>query len=225
MTRKTTEVLSREFLELEEQSRRNPIGGSRLFKLLLAGDLNAGKSSVRSNLARFLGMKDFYVGDVFREMARNRGQTLNDFYSSLDPETEKSIDRKWILEKLLLNRRILIEGRIAPFVETVAAQLGITLPSWEKAIRIKLCLTVDEGVGAQRALQRPENAGKTLKQIIEESRVRMNNERKHYLDLYGIIDHTDRTLFDIVIDTTRITQQEVLQEAYYMISELVKKNE
>lgn len=193
-------------------------------RILLSGAPNAGTSTLRTKLASFLGFKEFYVGDVFREMAREKGLSIGAFYASVDTETEMAIDRKWITEQLLKHPWIVMEGRMAPWVERVASVLGLTLQDWKHAQNIKLLLTVDSREGGLRALKRTENEGKTLTQVTQETEKRLEAERTHYESLYDTPNYLDESHFDIIIDTSCKTPDEVFKEARAEIWDYIRKH-
>ena len=56
-----------------------------------------------------------------------------------------------------------------------------------------------------------------MDEIRHQSEVRLVEEREHYKRLYDIDDHFDPTAFDVIIDTTDLDQDQVLQK---MLDEL-----
>lgn len=166
----------------------------------VSGYPGAGKTSLCSRLAKELGYTYFYTGGLFREMAREQGVSIEDFYRQIatDSALERSVDSQ--SEKLMeQNDNIIVEGRMAPFQRSAFPVINILL-------------TVSSKEGARRQSLRSENAGKDVLEIERLTVERMANERKHYSELYGIADHFDASKFTIVIDTTDKTQEETLRE-------------
>ncbi|GEM_PF-5376428 len=206
----------------------DPEGKSVKIKIWLSGNTNSGKSTLRRNLAELLGFNDFYVGDVFREKARIKGLSISQFYAEIGPEEEMAIDREWIA--LMLEKpRIIIEGRMAPWVDEVSAKLELSLRGWEETLRISLFLSVDPLEGAKRALGRKENAGRNMGDVVVENESRKEEEQKHYSALYGISNHLNKKatrggerVFDYVIDTTNQSPEAVLKMAHGCIAHRVQ---
>jgi CMP/dCMP kinase len=165
----------------------------------VSGYPGSGKTTLCKRLAEELGYEYHYAGKIFRDMANERGQSIEEFYASLsaEPELEKSVDEK--LGALMQKQdNLVMEGRVLPF-----------LPSPFKTVNI--LLTVDEHEGARRALERPENAGRTLEDMAHQTAGRLSTERKRFQDLYGIEDHLDPKHFDIALDTTGLTPDGTFQ--------------
>jgi cytidylate kinase len=165
----------------------------------MSGHPGAGKTVLATRLARELGYTYFYVGGLFRELAKERGIAIEDFYRDLanDPTLERSIDAQ--AERLMQqNDRLIVEGRVAPFQK-----------SSFKTINVFLKISPEEG--ARRQSLRAENAGKTIPEIERLTKERVANERTHYKQLHGITDHFDESKFDIVLDTTKTTPEEAFQ--------------
>ncbi|MEK9186213.1 MAG: hypothetical protein AAB885_01360, partial [Patescibacteria group bacterium] len=71
--------------------------------------------------------------------------------------------------------------------------------------KINVFFKVDELEGARRMKDRPDNQNRTLEEILTKARDRLNTERERYKKLYGIADHMDEKLFNVVIDTTELS--------------------
>jgi len=168
--------------------------------ITITGDPGSGKTTVAKRLAKLLNCRYHYTGGVMREIASERGLTIEEFYEQLknEPELEKEIDER---QKALMNKysHMIAEGRMAFFLSSCFKKINVFLK-------------VDEFEGAKRQRQRPENQNKKIIQIVEETRRRVKNERKRYEELYGIKDHHDEKHFNVVINTTNSTPDEVLDD-------------
>lgn len=165
----------------------------------VSGIPGSGKTTLCKRLSAALGYRYYYAGGIFRAMAAREGLTIEEFYKRLssDPKAESRVDEE--LGALMRTEdNLLVEGRIAPFQETPF-----------QAINIFLSVSPEEG--ARRERLRPENAARTPEEMMEFTRERIENERKHYRALYNIEDHFDPARFDVVIDTTMITPEEVFK--------------
>ena len=165
----------------------------------VSGYPGAGKTSLCTRLAEELGYTYFYSGGIMRDMARERGMSIEDFYCEIaaNPALEKSVDEQ--SERLMKqNDKLIVEGRIAPFQNAAFRKINVLLKVLPEE-------------GARRQSLRPENKGKSVQEIQRLTEERVRNERKHYRELYGIADHFDESKFNIVLDTTNATLKETFQ--------------
>lgn len=178
----------------------------------VSGYSGAGKTTLCKRLAPLLGYAYHYAGGIFRNMAAEKGLTIEEFYKKLqeDPELEKSIDMR-LAALMKKEDNILVEGRIAPFQPTPFRA-------------VNLLLTVDPLEGTKRQLLRKENFGKSLAEMRALTTERLAVEKKRYRDLYGIEDHLGESHFDIVLDTTGISPDEVVKRAEAELARLLKSS-
>jgi len=164
--------------------------------ITVSGFPNAGKSTLAQSLSLLLRYKRHYTGGIFRDMAKERHMTIEEFYPTVTPDIEREVDH--IQERLMhAERRIIVEGRIASFLAPEVPKLTIFL-------------TVDGRISAEREKLRTRKFARyPLARVEEIVRNRVAAERKHYENLYGIKDHMDPSLFDIVIDTSDMGRHEV----------------
>lgn len=131
------------------------------------------------------------VGDIFRTQAEERCMSLEEF--GLLAERDESIDRKLDEEQKKLARKkdnIILEGRLSGFL--VNADLKI----WLKApLKIR----------GERIAQRE---GKAVAKAMEETSEREECERERYLKYYNI-DVKDLSVYDLVIDSSRWSPEEI----------------
>ncbi|MBI2627014.1 MAG: AAA family ATPase [Parcubacteria group bacterium] len=179
----------------------------------VTGDPGSGTTTLCKKLALELNYDFHYTGQIFREFAEIAGLSLTEFYIKLesDPELEKNIDKRQI--QLMLNfDRLVVDGRMAPF-----------LPCRFKTINI--LLKVSEGIGARRLSNRPEYQKKSIQEIIESVRTRVQTEKERYQKLYGetymrgIEDHLayNKDIFHISMHTNFYTAEQVFQEVLRQI--------
>ena len=162
----------------------------------VTGNIGSGKTTLCKKLAEFLSYEYHSVGALIREMATEREQTVEEFYSWLatEPQMEKEIDM--LLENLMFAKdNLVIDGRMAPF-GACAFQ------------KINILLKVGCEEGARRCQERPENQNKTIHELIRLNEEREEAEKNRYRKLYGIENHLDENRFDIAIDTTHLTKAE-----------------
>lgn len=169
--------------------------------ITISGNIGAGKSTIAPILAKKLGYEELYVGGLFREMAKKKGLTIEEFYAHLDenPELEKSVDSKQV--KLMRQKdNVIVQGRIAYFFATQTHKSTTSI-----------FLAVNPRIGAKRKIDEGLYPGKTIEEVISLNLAREEDEREHYRSLYGIADHLNPEQFDIVCDTTNLTPKQVLE--------------
>jgi predicted cytidylate kinase len=177
----------------------------------VGGNLGSGKTTLCKKLAEHLGYQYSYTGGIFREMAKERGLTIEEFYSQLvaDPVLEKSVDDRQIA--LMMSKdNLVMEGRITAFLPCAFRP-------------VNLFIKVDETTGASRQLNRPENHDRTIDEMIALSRKRVRDERDRYWNLYRIPNHLDERCYHLVIDSTDLYPEELLQEVICQIEDYLKK--
>jgi cytidylate kinase len=162
------------------------------------GDLGSGKSTVSMGLAERLHLRRISVGDLYREMARERGMTalqLN-LHAELDDVIDGTVDamQREIAES---GERVIMDSRLAWFFFTDG---------------FKVHLITDPTVAARRVLGRPANEVEnyaTLEEAKERLRSRSESERQRFLTRYHADKHALRN-YDLVCDTTRARPEEVV---------------
>ena len=162
----------------------------------VSGPPAAGTTTLTSQLADVYGFEVLNGGMVFREMAAERGLSLAEFtdLASEDPSIDKELDD-------------IIEAEITAHVEGEREPDGgkgliveSRLAGWHADGRADLSIWLDAPpeVRASRMDDRDETA--------EELRIREQSEAKRYEEYYGI-DITDRSVYDVVIDTSTVSKE------------------
>ena len=178
----------------------------------VTGHIGSGKSSLCKELANALGYEYHYTGGIMRQMAAEMNLSMEDFYKWLEqhPDKEEAVDYRQ--EDLMVkNDNLVVEGRMAPFLSCAF-----------KTVNILLKVRPEEG--AKRLQKRPENKNKTIEEIMLMVKERTAMERKRYYELYDLENHLDENdpIFKLVIDTTYMTEAEVLDYAVTWIPRLIE---
>jgi len=175
------------------------------------GDHGSGKSTIAKKLAEALGYKRFYMGKIARNMAEDHGMSYAEFLDLLktDPSYDKRID-DYVVSLGNNEDNFIIESRTA----------------WHFIPQsFKVYLKVDPIEGAKRMFADYQNDSnrdneskdvKTMEDILNISRNRKKADDERYKKLYNI-DPNDMSQYDLVVDTTNLTREEVLdtvQKAY-----------
>ena len=167
--------------------------------ITISGKAGSGKSTVAKEVAKELGLKHYSVGDLMRKLAKEKKMPLNEL--SRLAEKDKSIDME--LDKKTVELRaadnFVIDGRLTAYF----------LPYAD----LKVFLDCEDKVRAERILKdkRDDEKSKSLKELLEKIRQREKSERKRYSRLYKI-DYHDKTLYNLMINTTNLSIREVVDE-------------
>lgn len=168
-------------------------------QIAISGKAGSGKSTVARLLSEKLSLRHYSIGDLMRAMADEKGTSLLEL--NRIAENDKSID-------LELDRRLkelgktkdnfVVDGRLAAFF----------IPN----AKIKIFLDADDKVRAERILKdkRQQEKSENLWQAISSIKKREASEKKRYKKYYGI-DYMSKELYDYMIDTTKLSPNEVVE--------------
>ena len=180
----------------------------------IGGHVGAGKTTLATRLAEALGYEELYMGGLFREIAAERGLTIEEFYADLknDPKLEQSVDERQA--KLMREKdNLVVQGRVAWFF---AKGSMFTV--------FNVFLMVDPIVAAGRSRQRPENANRSLGEIKKANAERTRVEIERYKNLYHIDNILDPSHYDYALDTSHLTGDEVLAKIIEGLNEKIKSD-
>jgi len=176
--------------------------------ITISGVPGSGKSSVAKILAEKLGYDRIYIGGLQREIAKQKGITLEQLQKleEKDPSLDKKVDDR-IRENAMAKDNIIIESRTAA---------GL-FRKWKlKKSAVHVFLKCDLKVSARRIFSQKNKEGclvRNERQVLSEReqmkdvKDRMRSESKRYKKYYGF-DCYDESLYDIIIDTTKMTIKE-----------------
>lgn len=176
--------------------------------ITIGGNVGAGKSVLAARLAKTFHYDELYVGRIFRKMAEERNISIDQFYEELknDPATEQEVDKRQA-EAMRKQDGLVVQGRIAWY--------------FAKGSPFKIfniLLIVDPAIGAARSGTRKEYTGKTAEEMVAMTATREKMEKDRYKMLYGIENHLDPTHYDFVLDTSNISENEVLEKVIEKIN-------
>ena len=155
--------------------------------ITVSGPAGSGKSTLAASLAEQLDIEHVSGGDVFRELASERGLTPLEL--NRQAETDDSIDRD-------LDQRLRAVAR-----ERDALVLESRLAGWMAGDHadVRLWLDAPLSVRAERIADREQ---KTVQTAREETEARAQSEALRYREYYGI-DIDDLSIYDLVVNTAR----------------------
>jgi len=155
--------------------------------LTVSGPPGSGKSTNAAALADRFDLKHVSGGDIFRELADERGYTPVEFneLAEEDEQIDRDLDRR-LREIAVDGEDILLESRLAGWLAADHAD-------------IKIWLDAPREIRAERIADREEKPVEVARQ--ETSR-RENSESLRYKEYYNI-DIADLTIYDITCNTAR----------------------
>jgi cytidylate kinase len=150
--------------------------------ITVSGFIGSGKTTVARALAERYNLRHISAGEVFRELARRKGLSL-EMFSEL-AESNPSIDRE--VDELQREKAssgdVVAEGRLS---------------GWLLDADFKVWLAASLETRARRVAMRE---GKSYEQALAETRGREESELNRYREIYGI-DLRDLSPYNIVVDT------------------------
>ncbi len=175
----------------------------------IGGNVGAGKTTLATRLAPALNYEQLYVGGIFREMAAKKNLSIEQFYARLkdDPALEQAVDQR---QATMMRKRdnLIVQGRIAWY---------FAKGSPFKVFNI--FLTVSPEMGARRSGEQKENIGRSTDEMASATAEREKMECERYKMLYGIENHLDPAHYDLVLNTTALSEQEVFEKVLAAIKE------
>ena len=166
-------------------------------RITISGMIGSGKTTVCRMLGDILGYRTVISGHVFREMAKELNMSLEEFgdLAETDPKYDRLIDER-LLEVARNEENVILEGRLAGQMLRRNA-----IPAFSIFLDAPLEVRVERVSGRE---------GVDMKAAMEEMRAREASEVLRYRKFYGI-DVTDRSIYDMVIDTGPLTPEQVVE--------------
>lgn len=175
--------------------------------ITIDGPSGAGKGTLAYYLSELLEIPNYSAGDFFRELAEEKGLTVEELSEQADKETDMKVDRR-TLEKGL-EEDCVIESRISSWVLGSYSdfRVYVTADLEERARRVAR----DHETGSREN----EEAVTDVEEVEEKIEKRDRDNRERYSDYYGI-DVENLEMYDLIIDNTEMSieeQQELVEKA------------
>jgi len=163
-------------------------------KITISGPPGSGKTTVARILSERLKIKLISAGEVFRQLAFEKGVSLEEFsrHAEANPEIDILIDRmqREMAEK---EKDVIVEGRLSGWMI--------------RDVDLKVFIYADAEVRYSRIAKRE---GKDISVVRHETRLREEIEKRRYQKFYGI-DIDDWRIYDLVINSNRIPAEKVAE--------------
>ena len=166
----------------------------------ITGKLGSGKSTVCNILKERYGFEIFSTGTINREYARRIGVStlkLNEMLKE-DPSLDKEIDDT--VTRISIERKddlLIFDSRMAWHFAKETFKIFLTIDPMEAAVRVMKNQRGEE--------ERYSSVYEACEKLVERSNV----ERERFIQIYGV-DYHDHGNFDVIIDTTHRTPEEVV---------------
>ncbi|MAH01828.1 MAG: cytidylate kinase family protein [Candidatus Woesearchaeota archaeon] len=174
--------------------------------ITISGKAGSGKSTAAKELAKKLKLKHHSIGDLMRQIAKEKNMSLNELSKSA--EKDKSIDLALDKKQIELRNKtdFVIDGRLTAYFIPYA--------------NLKVFLECNDKVRAERILKdkREDEKSKSINELTKKIKKREQSERKRYKKLYNV-DYYDKKLYDLIIDTTNLSINGVLEKIIKSINE------
>ncbi|OVE75071.1 hypothetical protein BVX95_00265 [archaeon D22] len=175
-------------------------------KITVSGKAGSGKSTIAKELARILSYKHYSMGDLQRELAKERGLTIEEWNieQAKDSTTDNMIDDK--------------------MTEIGKTQDDFVIDAWlganfvPDAIKIWLDVDIDEAIKRRLSHKREEESFEDPEEVKRSilNRAKVNQER--WIRYYDF-DYLDMDNYDIIVDTTNLNPEEIIKEILEKIKE------
>lgn len=171
--------------------------------ITITGTLGSGKSSTADRVAEKLGFRRFSSGDFMRKLAIEMGISLNELSikAQANPDIDIKIDDE--VKKAAEMEKIVIDSRLAFHWIPESFKVYLDLPPEVAKERILNNLR-------ENPLRAQSESSATPEEIEKKITARLASEKKRYKELYGIENHTDKSNFDLVVDTNKNNLEQVV---------------
>ena len=170
----------------------------------ISGLPGSGKSTVGKMLSEKLGFERIYMVWILRKIADNKGITILELMKQAD--SDSSIDEevdKMVADYGRKKDNFIMESRTAFHFIPDSLKVFVKVNLDEGAKRIFKDLDKEE-----RSEEDKANSVGNLRKMLEQ---RAEIDKERYQKYYGI-DYTDPTNYDLVIDSTNLTPEEVVDK-------------
>ena len=183
--------------------------------ITISGTPGSGKSVVSKKLIQKLNYKEFSIGDIAKNLAREKGITINELnkLAETDPSIDNYLDSHFT-ELAKSNENYVVVSRIAfNFIPN----------------SFKIFLYVKPEIAAERIKKdnRKEENYITIEEFKEKVLQRIQSEETRYKHKYNINIY-DKTNYDLWLDTGNLTVDEVvntiIKEYNHWLNKKVKNN-
>jgi predicted cytidylate kinase len=162
--------------------------------IAISGGSGTGKTTLSNNLSEKLGWKHLNNGAFVRQWYEEKGLDLNQV-REIPEEVDRQIDESF-KEKMSKESGAIFESRLAGWQARGLKDV------------FKVLCTTDYKEALRRVSARDGSSLEDAEKTIETREAGLAKKFKQY---YGVSDYLDPKYFDLVVDTTTLTPEEVLE--------------
>ena len=168
--------------------------------IAVSGPPGSGKTTYARRLAEDLGLEYYSAGRIFRELARERGVSLEEMnrIAASDPRIDLEIDMRTL--EIGCRGNAVIEGHLVAWVLRSVAD-------------VRIYVTAPLEVRVKRIAERE---GRSFDEVYRETVIREFMHQQRFLSMYGI-DISNLSIFNLVVDTEHLS----IDDAYSIIKRTV----
>ena len=175
--------------------------------ITISGDIASGKDTVKDILKEKLQYDEYLASKVYRQKARDMNLSMDEFQTYLDNNVEEERQTEASMGDYGLNHdNLIVVARMGFYVMPFSFKVYATVTKDEAAIRLF------------NSKRDKEDQFKDVSEAKESCVLRHKREIERYKKIYGV-DVSDMNNYDLVVDTTNMSQQEV---AEYVYNEYIK---
>ena len=174
--------------------------------ITISGQACSGKTTVGKLLAKKLKYKFYDIGTLRKAVALARGMTIEEYnrYGETHPETDKDADAETVRLGKTENNFV-IQGRLAYHFIPKSLKIYLIVSPDIAAKRISM----DNNTGAER---NSSSKNASLDEIKKLNADRDKGDILRYRKIYGIKDFTDKKNYDLIIDTSNLTPEKIVEK-------------
>lgn len=172
--------------------------------ITLTGLPGAGKSTIAKLLSKKLDTPWYSIGTLRGKMAEDRGMTIDEFNKLGESEdfTDKEVDE--YQKKLGENtEKLIMDGRLSWHFIPKSLKVFLDVDKKEAANRIF--------EASKKGLRQDEKPYKSADEVLVSINNRLESDQTRYKKYYNI-DYLDRSNYDLVIDTTKKSPDQIVNE-------------
>ncbi len=174
--------------------------GKRRMIITISGPIGSGKTTVAKALSEKFNLRHISAGKVFRDMAKERKMSLQEFskLAEENPEIDREVDQRQIA--LAKNGNVVIDGRLsAHLIKDADLRIWLKASIEERARRVSM----RENISYEVALK--------------ETLAREASEKKRYKEIYNIdIDNLEP--YDVVLNTELWDAENIIEVITNMVT-------
>lgn len=173
----------------------------------ISGEHGSGKSTLAVKLADKLGYQRYYIGQILRNMAKEKGMIFADFLELFkkDQKYDREVD-DYVVKLGQSQDNFVIESRTA--WHFIPQSLKIYLKTNDLVAAKRMFLELQANSENRK---NESNSTETLEDVLRNNRQRKKDDDFRYKKYYGI-DVNKMENYDFVLDTTNLTREEVLEQ-------------